>query len=372
MIVQVDTSVQALPASGEVTRSRWYRMRILRATPGATVAWTSPKDSIKAYAGALYGDPRGYAGLWIPTGNTYPLVLEYTDDPSDHLQPAAAGAVALDGLNNQIVAGAAAAGAPPVTNPLDVAWDGINVRRLLTDNRGQLVTTPNPSLAPVVVVGAANIAATAQIAITGGQYATVQFTSASTGIYTANAQYSIDGGNNWLTAPYAKNLSAGQPNPAVTLWAGANGTYEIPLPGNTTHFRIAGVSMVGGSVTVTLTPGAVYVPGVQVTAVLYDVTSGVNALNNTGIMDMSGWGSAQIIWTSGGATNATPTFVPVLDSGVDSPAAAIGPGIGPGGYSVLGRSFGAIAQNGGLFKRMRFQVSAVVAQQSYLRIEASR
>jgi len=53
------------------------------------------------------------------------------------------------------------------------------------------------------------------IAISGADYATARFSIPATGTATATAQISVDGGVNYVPAPYAKKVSAISANPTV-------------------------------------------------------------------------------------------------------------------------------------------------------------
>ncbi len=121
MIIPFDSSKQAVDASGLVTRNRWYKLRILRASQAATIAWESPRDAIGAFAGAVYADVRGKLGIWV----TGVIVIEWTDDPHDQLPPVSVAGVTLDGTNNTIVVGPDAEGAAPTGRPVLAVRSGL-------------------------------------------------------------------------------------------------------------------------------------------------------------------------------------------------------------------------------------------------------
>lgn len=217
------------------------------------------------------------------------------------------------------------------------------------------------------------------IAIAGADYATARFTVVQAGTATATAQISVDGGVNYIPAPYAKKVNAVSANPTVqpitatTLVTGD--VWEVPLPGNATHFRLL-CAATGTATSVSLTGGAQFIPGVPVMAVLYDVTSGVNLPLDTGTVDLSGWAAASH-WFSmnGGAPSFSMQLVD--DAGVSSgnlvtSAAGLMGGFGLGG--VIGGTTGIVAGTSQLQppRRMRYQSAAIAAQTSRIRLEARR
>ena len=147
MIIPFDTSKNPLDASGLVTRNRWYKLRVMRASQGATIAWDSPRDSIGAFSGATYEYPRSRLGIWV----TGVVVLEWTDDPADKLPPISVAGVNLDGANSTIVVGPDTQGAPPTGKPVLIAGsDGALVRVPSVIANGQ---GPAASLFPLAIGG---------------------------------------------------------------------------------------------------------------------------------------------------------------------------------------------------------------------------
>ena len=175
------------------------------------------------------------------------------------------------------------------------------LRALTLDSAGRLITTTADGAATVT-----GPASTAALALSGARWASVYFPlNGASG--TMTQQYSVDGGVNWLTGPYVKRLDVVSANPAVTATiTSASGTYEMPLPGNTTNVRLSGAS--GG--TVTIAGGLPYVTGVPVTATLAEVTS-VNVAYDSGTLELAGWSSV-FVEGSAGVTPACTAFVAVI------------------------------------------------------------
>ena len=176
---------------------------------------------------------------------------------------------------------------------------------------------------------------TVPLPISGGQWATAKFTVKTAGTATATAQVSIDGGINYNPAPYAKRLSTVSANPTVqaitatTLVTGD--VWEVPLPANATHFQLL-CGGTGSVTTVTLSGGALYVPGMPVTATLYDVTTAFTVGQTTGVFDTSGWSQGSVIVINGdtGGTSRALSVFQVLSSGAN--------GGGAGGSIASGAS----------------------------------
>jgi hypothetical protein len=88
----------------------------------------------------------------------------------------------------------------------------------------------------------------------------------------------------------------GVANPSVAVWANNTpvaGTYETPLPGNATAFRIR-YQTAGTATVIQLSVGSFFTPGVPVRGVLFDVATTAGASNNTGTLDVSGWSAVAV------------------------------------------------------------------------------
>jgi hypothetical protein len=113
-------------------------------------------------------------------------------------------------------------------------------------------------------------------------------------------------GADWITAPYGTRIdvpsgtggngTTGNPSVAANSSgvAAAASTWEVPLPANAQGLRAIVSAIATGSATITVGIGRMYVPGVPVTAVLFDAsdpggTTGTGL--NTGTLDISGWTS---------------------------------------------------------------------------------
>lgn len=132
-----------------------------------------------------------------------------------------------------------------------------------------------------------------RLRINGAQWATVKFQAIVAGTVTVTAQVTIDG-TNYFPAPMARRLNTASANPTVQTIAAttlvAGDMWEVPLPGNALAFQL--VAVTGTITTVTISGGVLYVPGVPVTAVLYDVTEGsIGAGVAAYVQDTSGWNS---------------------------------------------------------------------------------
>lgn len=224
-----------------------------------------------------------------------------------------------------------------------------------------------------------------QLGVLGPQWATVKFIVVSAGTATATAQYSIDGGINWFASPYAKRLSTVSANPTTQAISGTTlvtgDVWEVAISGNTTNVQIlCGNS--GTSTTVRLFGGLMYVPGIPVAATLYDVLSGVNTINSTGVLDLSGWNAVYTTYSAGGATTVALIAAEIADDGFivaqTTPAAYV---------AGNGRTLFAAATSGVYYqprfalvstsalpptKRAAFALAATAAQQTRLRIEVYR
>lgn len=221
---------------------------------------------------------------------------------------------------------------------------------------------------------------TVAVAVSGQQWATVRVDFDGSGNPTVQQEYSIDGGVNWLAAPYAKRLDLVSANPSVTAnIAGASSkqTWEVPLPGNCTNFRVrqtAGTT----AANVIISGGALYTPGVPVVGVLYDLTSGTNTAINTGTLDLSGWTTVQHDFVpSGGALSAA--IFEADDAGTQlgniasfTAGTTTSGGLGPG--VTVGGTAGAVAATASipLPKRAVYNSNAIAAQTSRIRLVARR
>lgn len=215
----------------------------------------------------------------------------------------------------------------------------------------------------------------AQLGISGTQWATVRFRASIAGTSTVTAQVMVNG--QWIASAYATRISTVSANPttqaisATTLVAGD--IWEVPLPANSTAFQLL-CAATGSTTTVQIYGGIPYSPGSPVTAVLYDVTSSTNTDNPTGILDLSGWSAATVAFNAGGASTVALTGFKVPSDGSGSiggnttfVAAAIA------GSAALSRaSLGPSAGGNVMSKRMSFDVAATAAQQTRLVVEVSR
>jgi hypothetical protein len=208
---------------------------------------------------------------------------------------------------------------------------------------------------------------------------TVQITAETTGDSTGC------GAPNFIAAPYSKRIDASSANPAHSAVANAAAsgfagqTLETPLPANATAFRLRPQTS-GTTATFTIGDGLAYSKQ-PVVAVLYDVTSGSNAVNNPGVLDLTGWTGLQTLATTSGATTGTLTLWTTDNAGNDVGSGAVltvpagsvevygAWGWGPQTQTIGGRVFNALGQ---MPQRGHIQVAAIVAQPSRLRIEASR
>lgn len=164
------------------------------------------------------------------------------------------------------------------------------------------------------------------LSVSGTQYATVQWSISQAGSGAITAEYTTEpaGVNalNWLPAPYSKRTDVQALNPSVQPWAAQApviASFETPLPADVTAFRLR-YSTAGSLSVATITLGRVYVPGMPVAAVLYDVTEGsIGAGLASPVLNMDGWEAAQVQF-------ATPTTQVWTYATVDDGGAAVGPG----------------------------------------------
>ena len=236
------------------------------------------------------------------------------------------------------------------------------LRALTLDSAGRLITTTADGAATVT-----GPASTAALALSGARWASVYFTlNGASG--TMTQQYSVDGGVNWLTGPYVKRIDVVSANPAVTATiTTASGTYEMPLPGNTTNVRLSGAS--GG--TVTIAGGLPYVTGVPVTATLAEVTS-VNVAYDSGTLELAGWSNVLV---EGTAFTPAVLLITSIHSDGTGTAALISTSTS-GQFQMLGAAPSAASQGTGVASmkpiRGRVQYANAGASTSYVHIMAYR
>ena len=281
--------------------------------------------------------------------------------------------------------------------PVDKPWLRVDLQNA---SEWELGTSPDeqypdadpvsPSAAIIGAAGVTGLAAqgtlqtlgdTVGAALPGNIWATARLTTVSFGTVGQTLEVSNDGGINWQLAPYAKRVDAVAANPQVFSFLGATpgagSIYEIPLAGNTTNIR-SRASSSGTPSIITLQGGALYTPGVPVSAILFDVTTAINTQVDTGILDGSGWTSALVLLPA--PSTAFFTISDVDDTGASfSLVAQTIPG---SGYVVtfgVGGGGAVIANNPTLYptgmpvpKRLRVIVPAVAAATGRVRLEVRR
>lgn len=211
------------------------------------------------------------------------------------------------------------------------------------------------------------------IPILGSQWATVQFMAVTAGTSTVTALVSTDNGTNFSAAPYARRLSTVSVNPttqpitATTL--SVSDIWEVPLAANVTNFQLL-CAATGTSTSVVIRGGIPYVPGMPVNATLFDVTSAVNTDNPTGTLDLNGWSWVFVGWNAGGATTIAATGLHVYEDGLFSPTHTFGAAAVAGDFALTKTTSGS----GGFYmsRRMSFDVGAVAAQATRLRVAVTR
>ena len=179
--------------------------------------------------------------------------------------------------------------------------------------------------------------------ISGGQWATAKFSVGTGGTATATAQVSIDGGKNYNPSAYAKRTSAVSANPttqAISATALVTGdVWEVPLPGNCTHFQLL-CGGTGTATTVTLSGGALYVPGVPVVATLYDVTVAFTVAAASPTLDLTGWSVVTLDATNNdtGGVNRALYLAPIFNDGAGNASvpAQVTIATGVAGYQTFG------------------------------------
>lgn len=225
-----------------------------------------------------------------------------------------------------------------------------------------------------------------QIPVLGCDFGTVRWEVLTAGNGAITQEYTDDPlgllSVNWKTPPFSRRLDQATANPTMQAWANTTpvaGTYETPLPGNCTAFRIR--YQTAGTVTaMTLKAGRPFVADAPVHAVLYDTTSGTNSSLDTGTIDASGWNAASIDWVTSGAT-ATAIHLWAVDStganvGTRLSQSVTTPWIAHLGEGGAGASFssGGITQIavGNLPDRIHADAGAAAAQTTRIRIVARR
>lgn len=130
----------------------------------------------------------------------------------------------------------------------------------------------------------ANAAWTVSIAGSGG--ITTEYTTEAAGVNAVN----------WLPTPYSVRTDVATATRSIAPWANNTpivATFETPLPGNCTAFRIR--YQTGGTpTTITLSGGAPYVPANPVVATLIRQTAVFGVSMASGQLDLSGWSAAFI------------------------------------------------------------------------------
>ena len=158
---------------------------------------------------------------------------------------------------------------------------------------------------------------TCVLPISGSQWASakIAFSTAVAGSVTLTV--SVDGGTNYVTAPYAKRIDAATANPTVLAFvtispAGySKATWELPLSATVTHVRVSNVT--AATNTLTLSAGQPYVPGVPVVGVVADIVNSDGTTPvDTGVMDLSGWSS--LVYTFSSGSSGSTTYAYVIDS----------------------------------------------------------
>lgn len=242
-----------------------------------------------------------------------------------------------------------------------------SAQQIVKSQIGFLDVNPSPAVGVLATSGD-----TIVLPISGAQFATVRLVIAAAESVSFNTEISLDYGTNWIASPFGKNLVVVTANPSLTTLQGVSfggaSEYEIPIPANTTHFRIRAVGSTAPAGSFTLKPGQVYVPGLPVVAVLYELGSSTGAALDTGTLDLSGYRSVLARFTSNGGVPSYTISI-VDDAGaslvISTSAADTVLGWGEGTTSSA-----ALAVP--LPRRGRFQSAAIVSQTSRIRIEARR
>lgn len=156
-----------------------------------------------------------------------------------------------------------------------------------------------------------------QMPVRGSDFASVSIQLSGTFSGTITWEVSHDG-TNWIASAYATRTDTASANRTVAASvAGTTATtWELPLCGQTTHVRARCTAYTSGTFVLTLAPCKPYVPGVPVTATLFDVSTSAGANNNTGTLELGGWSSAAIMLVVTTATTGPITQAIVDDAGV--------------------------------------------------------
>lgn len=164
-----------------------------------------------------------------------------------------------------------------------------------------------------------------QVLQSGQFWASVKWSFDLALVATLQPQYSVDGGLNWLNAPYSTRRDAVSANPTTSATvspAAAAQTWETPLPGNANAFRLNPTAFTTPG-SVTIFQGAPYVPGIPVVGVLYDATVTAGGANNTGALDTSGWNTAEWEIVVATAASGLCTINAVDDAGTSIAIASV-------------------------------------------------
>lgn len=156
-----------------------------------------------------------------------------------------------------------------------------------------------------------------ELPVRGSDFATVKITLTGTFSGTITWEVSKDGATNWYASAYATRIDASSSNPTVaaSITGTTATTWELPICGQTTHVRARCSAFTSGSFTASLAPLKPYVPGMPITATLFDVSTSAGANNNTGTLELGGWTSAAALIVVTTAATGTATHNVVDDAG---------------------------------------------------------
>jgi hypothetical protein len=215
--------------------------------------------------------------------------------------------------------------------------------------------------------------------ISGASWQNAHWEVRTAGTSKLTTEYTNDGVN-WLPAPYSQRVDAVTANPSVASWQNTTavaGAYDTPLPGNAVAFRVR-CGTTGTSTVLTVVSGKTYVPGNPVVAILYDVTSAVNTLNDTGVIDTSGWAGLSMAFTTpaGGSGTVKPiddTGTAVVANAITVPASAgVLLVLSPSAPNVSATGTSGVVSGAWRFRRTQATNAAVAALTSRIRVEAWR
>lgn len=227
----------------------------------------------------------------------------------------------------------------------------------------------------------ASVTDAVSVSLSGNSWRAARWTVTTAGTAKLTTEYTTDGVN-WLAAAYSVRVDQVTANPSVASWQNTTavaGTFDTPISSNTIAFRVR-CGTTGTSTVIQLSSGKEYNPGVPVTAVLYDVTSGVNSALDTGTLDTSGWHASTIDWVTSGAT-ATAIHLWQVDGSGATTGTRLSQSVTTPWTAHLGDvganasfSSGGTSQIsvGNLPIRIRADASAVAAQTTRIRIEVRR